>query len=73
MITLTQSHLTRRLVCDPADDPLDPLHPDLELHCGGGEADVLSPLVTDHCVVVVATCLAQTHRAPTPASPRTFH
>ena len=73
MITLTQSHLTSCLVCDPADDPLDPLHPDLELHGGGGEADVLSPLVTDHCVVVVATCLAQTRRAPTPASPRTFH
>ena len=68
-----ETYLTCGFLCYTTDNPLDPLHPDLELHDGGGEADVLCPLVTDHCVVVVATCLAQTHRAPTPASPRTFH
>ena len=35
------SHLTCSLVCDAAHDPLDPLHPDLELHGPLGEAGVL--------------------------------
>ena len=42
LITLKPSHLTGSLVCDAAHDPMDPLHPDLELHGSPGEAGVLS-------------------------------
>ena len=66
-----ETYLTCGFLCDTTDNPLDPLHPDLQLHVGGGGDDDHSSLCGGDggCLPVSLHSSITEHTVPTPSLP----
>ena len=63
-----ETYLTCGFLSDPTDNPLDALHPDLQLHVGGGGDDDREDHQESSALCWLSTCLTG-QSVPTPSLP----